>query len=1093
MLQRSHDRAFHDLSSELRDSQQWKAGELRRLHFPTDVTAFAFDPVTSLLAVGTAKGLIHIFGKPPVQVTLTTGVGVKFLLISVSTSRLASIDNNNQLCIWDLSTFGRPQFLAAARFDQINCILSSPSHSHLFLAMHTGEIKMYDLLCLRKSQYALPNLWRAYEKKTAATGVRNTSHDLTSQTSVEVVAHPRDLNLLFIAYAGGVVLSDLTRQEILRVYEYIIPPGAPGGVGYGDSDILMHRTPPVTCIAVHPTGHFFAVGHTDGSVVFWAVEDEDHPLLVKTRNEVDVNIVDADELERRLSGDNSSILKAGNCGPEPVIKLTWSGFPNSRNPRSGNTVLTVLGGLNATDPPGLIVYELPAVNPPSIQVTTSSNAPSSLHPNIRSAMRDSLCSIKTFFYSTPNIVQDYLLIPRDNPHYSGNFDPVAIILMTEQDNNSRRLEAFEFPPPAFNGTESVDERSNRQAGASDTGPDDLSNELEATLQSLQETDEPLHLRTPASLWISAMGLINGQLLALDRSSYHAIAGGSVAEVPYIQLSGGVCRVEGSKENELMLTKYQPHRILITYNRNSTIQFFDVSAQLLANLEHEFPRPLPALTIDTATVLGDPHVASLIPADPTKALRILSVEFLPQLACVVILESGELIVFREENSTVISPFYGREHPDTELIPLGHIEVGPKKRLIPHLMVAATDRGRIEASSMSGIGSLAISYSDGTMIVIDARVFKVILRRQQKKKSKHAIGLHSAVDRVVDLVWTVCRMEKDTQPRLRLLAVYVSGHTDVFSFVQDAATTIWSLAGEPAVAEAIANPLPHGNFVLSSKTGSILNADRERVSLTQYMKDSDARCLFIATGTKGARAYVDLNGPRIAKAEWSGKTGQVLNTQIIERMGSHVLLAFTDKNIALVYSLPYLEHLHDLQLPTGQSLPLTVDATGDFIAFAPHPVSGHIHEAAYGTVFDFRRVYSPPDVELIPVPPNVPSSPQPVPVGSSSLLNTWFGFGSSMSGDQLDVLLGGPQRPIPEPRPQTLEDLGETSSDGSGMAARAAAMHNDLYNRLTQAMGERGQLLEDLGERFNALEEGSRNMAAQARRLATQQAAKSWFRF
>ena len=86
----------------------------------------------------------------------------------------------------------------------------------------------------------------------------------------------------------------------------------------------------------------------------------------------------------------------------------------------------------------------------------------------------------------------------------------------------------------------------------------------------------------------------------------------------------------------------------------------------------------------------------------------------------------------------------------------------------------------------------------------------------------------------------------------------------------------------------------------------------------------------------------------------------------------------------------------------SRPPSIDRSGDFIAFVPNPMSGQIDEAVYGTLFDFRRVYSSPNVELIPSPPRIPSQPQPVPVGPSSLLSAWFRFGLSMSGDQLDTL-------------------------------------------------------------------------------------------
>jgi len=97
------------------------------------------------------------------------------------------------------------------------------------------------------------------------------------------------------------------------------------------------------------------------------------------------------------------------------------------------------------------------------------------------------------------------------------------------------------------------------------------------------------------------------------------------------------------------------------------------------------------------------------------------------------------------------------------------------------------------------------------------------------------------------------------------------------------------------------------------------------------------------------------------------------------------------------------------------------------------------------------------------------------------------------------VGGPDRPIPErialEKTKSAEDdaNGGVQSTAAGIAASAVAVQANLYNRLTSALGERGyviclvifhvfigirsQLLGELEERFNSLEEGSRNMVTQ----------------
>ena len=101
----------------------------------------------------------------------------------------------------------------------------------VFLAMHNGDVKTYDLACLRKSKYNMPNMWKLYQGMIAKTGAPILtspspyvylnmpcvlSNTTLSSTSVETVIHPRNLNLVFVAYAGslrelskGLRLSDV--------------------------------------------------------------------------------------------------------------------------------------------------------------------------------------------------------------------------------------------------------------------------------------------------------------------------------------------------------------------------------------------------------------------------------------------------------------------------------------------------------------------------------------------------------------------------------------------------------------------------------------------------------------------------------------------------------------------------------------------------------------------------------------------------------------------------------------------------------------------------------------------------------------------
>ncbi|KDR85736.1 hypothetical protein GALMADRAFT_218826 [Galerina marginata CBS 339.88] len=1088
MFSKHNEHTLPDLSTDLRDEQDWRIGSLRTLDFPLNVTTLAIEPIAGLLAAGTADGVINIFGNPGIhcKITLPQPVEVRLLQFSTSTFNIVCLDKNSQLHVYSLLEFGKPKLVTSARFDQCKCV---------FVATQNGDIKTYDLTCLRKSPYSTPNLWKLYEEKLEASGIPSLIPP-APPNAVDTVIHPRNLDLVFVAYAGGVVLTGLTERSTIRAYELVLSPGAPGGTGYGADDILTHRRPMVTSIATHPSGHFFAVGYADGSVAIWAVEDDSKPLLVRTLDTVDVNLVDASMLE----------TKGPKSVREPIFKLSWSSFANSSDPRGGDTALAILGGLDAGKPPGLTVFLLPAFNP-SAPPPEAPAPQDSLHPFFRGAMRQSLTPKKSFFYETGGVVQDYLLIPHTSPHFAGNFDPRAILFITEC-QNLRTVEAYQYPPPGFiqaspapahdpvNVEDEEQEEENTTGLLSPPPPPPLPK----SPRHLNHT--PLPLRTPVPLLCGHSGIVGGRLFRVSNEIYQDFIDKNTTNDLNLSLKGGQAFADVTKANELKLSKYQPHRLVMTYNRNLTVQFFDISTQLLIPspttnlLEHEWPEPLPALSIGLNELFDDSTIAGIL-ASPVDQIAIHSAQVAPEaLECAMALKSGEVIVYHQSSSRS-----GASSPkvlgDTEILLLDHIRSPPGSRLTPYF-IFAPGKGPVEAYVLSDIGFLAVSYKDGSMFIVDMRGPKIIFSQQSDKRSKrttlHAPHLSAGhgpgPDVVQSLTWTISSLDNDPQVRVRLIAAHQSGQAEIFTLIPSGNPVSWGVAGDPVSCKAVPDPIPDGTFVLDSK-GTQCKADRARFAasfkgVSPSRADSGPKSNTLLTvGANGARCSLNLNGEKVAKVEWGHKVGAVRGAHVVQHMDSRVLVVQTDRHDALIYSIPHLE-------------PLSIDDSGDYIAWkvsSKTRSSGVIESATYGTFFDVRRAYTLPDIDFAISRGPIPPQPQPVSLGPASVLGSWFSFNQTKSGAQIDDLLGGPNRPIPEK-----VDLGEASGEGvtasasgaaAGLVAGAAAVQANLYNRLTSAMNERGQLLGDLEERFNSLEEGSRGMLAQAKRLATQQTAKSWF--
>ncbi|KAI9462922.1 lethal giant larvae like, C-terminal-domain-containing protein [Russula earlei] len=1149
-------RSLPDLSTDLREREDWQVGTLRTVDHVSNASAIAFDPLSSILAVGTIDGTIRIFGAPGVETSLTppSRAAVKFLQFATNVFKLVCIDEDSRLHLWDLTAHGQIRLEASMRLDRpVTCLVLSPSHTHAFIGLGSGEIQTYDLLCRRVSTYVIANAWEAYEKNLIASGMlTDTVLEATSRTPVDIVMHPRNINFIFIAYGGGIVLFDLKEQKTLHTYELLIPAGAPGGSGYTDPDLLKHRRPNVSSLSVHPAGHFFAVGHLDGSITFWAVEDAEQPLMVRTLDEVDVHKVDGEALERYLSDDEAFPKPPSkvHVPREPIFKLAWSGYPNSYDPRGGETSLVVLGGQLGHDPPGINVLWLPAFNPPA---PPSPAADQSLHPFFRDAMRGSLDPLSAYFYHTPGLAQDFLLMPRDSPHFGGTWNPMTILMLFESGENIRAIEAWQFPPLEFLASAQEASQSAREPKEEGDGHDALTQDLSATLQSMTVNEEPKKFSLPPPLWSGLDAVVDAGLFSIDRIAYETLSKGSERESDELPLEGGVSVPDEDIASAIKYAKYEPRRIIVTRNADLTIRFLDISVQLLIPTPQSpfisaFPRALPLLSMDVLALASLPEIARHLRPEFSQRVQINDVQLaIESLEVGLVLGGGEVLVYRMADRQCSS---ARQLPDKQLVSLEHLPVSDGLRFKPYFLVKA--ESPVTAFAMSDVGFASVAYANESLTVIDMRGPRMILqvgKAQQTTNRLSFINRNSAsTDPILSLAWAISGVKSDATPRIRLIAVHALGLVQIYTLARGD-NGMWSIPSAPFEVESLPATLNAGTFVLDAHTGAPCKANKANLTVALEFKASPTapeesiRYLLLIVGARGARCFADLGDERVARVEWGNKMGNAVRAQVVERNGSYALAVFTDRHDALVYSLPMLEHLHTLPLPIASSIVPSVDSSGDLLTLIPlhDPVKTSSVPAAHttsptpaststatrsvsatnttatftvgiappspakrlrlDTLFNIRRGYHVPLVSLTErkdgAQHNVPPAPAPVSLGPDDW-RSWFGglVGStSVTGDQIDALLAGPDRPVPEkPEPRT-EKTGYTlweadASKAAGVSTAAERTRNALYDRLHAAVSERGEMLGNLETSVNSLEQGSKNMLAQAKVLAAKQTAKSW---
>ncbi|KAI0275129.1 hypothetical protein BC834DRAFT_965566 [Gloeopeniophorella convolvens] len=1062
-------RSLPDFSTDVRDREDWDVGTLRTLDQVLDAVSLAFDPVSSILAVGTIGGSIRIFGAPGVDtsLSLSSATPVKFLQFATNIFKLICIDENDKLYLWDITPHGQIKLEASIRLERpVTCLTLSPSHTHAFLGLEHGEIKTYDLLCRRISTYAIPNAWEIYEKELISSGMLVDTEG-TSRVPVDVIVHPRDLNFVFIAYGGGVVLFDLKGQKTVKTYELLIPAGAPGGSGYTDPDLLKHRRPGVSSLSIHPAGHFFAVGHIDGSIAFWAVEDDEQPLMVRTLDDIDVQKVDGEKLEEYLPDDEDPTkhLNRHHEPREPIFKLAWSGYPNSYDPRGGETSLVILGGQFSRDPSGVNVLWLPAFNPPAPPTSPANDQP--LHPFFRTRC-ESASSLSALLLSHSGL-----------PAFRRHLESHAILMLFEGEEHTRAIEAQQFPPLEFLAAANSiqeppkDTDEDQLIEAAKDAPDALTDDLATTLQALSVHEEPKKLNIPPSLWSGPDAIVNATLFSLDRIAYETLSGPSIHSPNDLLLEGGIAVPDEEVAGTIKYAKFEPHRIVITQNADLTVRFLDISVQLLiptpsSPFTSAFPRVLPNLTIDVLALIGSPEVTAHTPPGFAEHARIEDVQFTGEaLEVGIVLTGGEVVVYRmvdRQNPDA------RQLSDRQLVSLEHIPVAEGLRFKPYFMVKA--EAPLTALAMSDIGFVAAAYANGALCIIDMRGPRIMLHATKPQPSHRHSFMHrnsASADAISSLAWSISGIKQ--------------GSTYTLARSADGA---WSAPPAPYDADGVPAPLPGGTFVLDARTGAPCRADKARLAVAlEHARapapaqpdaaEDAAQSLLLVVGARGARCAADFGEERVARAEWGARGGAAaaaVRAQVVERNGTVVRAGGAHgRHEAAVYALPTLEHLHALPLPGPAPYAPSLDRTGDLLTIVPL----HTPAANANTSTHAARASSPTPSAGSTAARSVRSTataPAPAPPASparrlrlDTLFNVRRGYHTPLASltARRD---GGIPQPPPAPAPVGLGPAG--------------------WRAWLGGLGDAGRL----GDERQLARAGSKNMVAQAKLLATKQTAKSW---
>lgn len=433
--------------------------------------------------------------------------------------------------------------------------------------------------------------------------------------------------------------------------------------------------------------------------------------MVRTIGKLDINFPEGVELDKALSDPHRpSPETLRGLQIEPIFKLSWCSFGSqtASDPYSGATVLTILGGFDPqAKETGVTTLRLPPLILPS---PSTPSVRGGLHPEIRKALVKPLSSTNIYIYPTVGAATDYLYIPKESPHFGGCFDAVAILVVYEWPAGQRSIYAKEFPPPPFGLVQSS---STPVPSSSDKELEiPLDAELSTTLQSLKLSSDPKDYTQslPSALWTGMTAVCDGDIVRLEKEEYDRLQCSPQvpATLPPSKIGrGGIAWVDYGdydQAQDLLSTKRQPNRLLVTHHRNLTVNFQDITAQLLIGsaaspLTTAYPAPLPHLTIALPLLLSESCIAEASHPLALAQAEIQSAQLTSESGeCAIAMRSGHVFVYRyDERQRNVSDITDEKDG---VVRLAHIpaEAGTFQ---PMLMVE-NRWGAVSACELSSIG-------------------------------------------------------------------------------------------------------------------------------------------------------------------------------------------------------------------------------------------------------------------------------------------------------------------------------------------------------------------------------------------------------
>ncbi|XP_037930713.1 syntaxin-binding protein 5 [Teleopsis dalmanni] len=223
--------------------EQFMLKKTFRHGFPYSPTAFAFDPVQKLIAIGDKSGYLRILGRPGVDAHAKhegeSACAVILVEFIINKGALVTVTADDTLHLWDIRQ-KTPHIVQSLKFqrERLTSIHVPVGSKWIHAGTEKGNVHIVHVETFALSGYII-NWNKAIE-------VTRTSHP---GAVIGLCDNPTDANKLLIAFECGLlVLWDLKARC---------------------AEIRWQSAEPVKSISWHYEGKYFVSSHTDGSICSW--------------------------------------------------------------------------------------------------------------------------------------------------------------------------------------------------------------------------------------------------------------------------------------------------------------------------------------------------------------------------------------------------------------------------------------------------------------------------------------------------------------------------------------------------------------------------------------------------------------------------------------------------------------------------------------------------------------------------------------------------------------------------------------------------------------------------------------------------------